>query len=99
MTASASTSASSKEKNIEFLRKQINKSYQEKKLVTTGFAINSKEDASKEKDEKTRQIIVVKRAANYDVKDESLSKQTPPTKSTSVSIGLVSNDYNSDDSN
>lgn len=85
---------------MDFLKKQINKSYQEKKLITTGFSLQQVDKNEKQKS--LQQNIVVKKSGSGKTgdEDESQSKQTPTTSQPAVvNIALVSNDYDSDTSN
>ena len=78
--------------NVEFLRKQINKSFKEQKLVTTGFGsgLNNIE-------KKSTPLVKLKTVVTGG-KDEELSKLTPLPQETKQPTLLVSNDYGSDDS-
>lgn len=91
---SPSSSRSVKETKIEFLRKQVNKSYQERKLVTIGFGGVKSATTADGETSKRPAIMLVKKSSEVE------SKQTPkPGEASGIGL-LVSNDYGSDtDSN
>lgn len=73
---------------MDYLKKQLNKSYQEKKLVTTGFSLSKEEANSK----KSSNLVLVK------PKSTPSESNTSKNSNNSAPSGLVSNDYGSDES-
>lgn len=84
-----SSSLRSKQVKMDYLKKQLNKSYQEKKLVTTGFSLSKEEANSK----KSNNLVLVKPKST-----PSESNTSKNSNNNSAISGLVSNDYGSDES-
>lgn len=91
-SSSSSGEKSSKQLNMEFLKKQVNRSYQEKILIGTGFNVNSKEQEAVSS--KKSPLVLVKPKSNNYSQGKNSSVEATCTKT----IGLVSNDYGSEES-